>query len=58
MRYILVDPHNRTLTDATDLRLDTESRPYLDALYEIMDCYHVEWHEIGSFQAQARPDPR
>jgi len=27
MRYILVDPHSRTVTGATDPRLDTEPRP-------------------------------
>jgi hypothetical protein len=50
MRYILIDPFARTVTEASDPRLDTEPRPYLYTLYEIMGCYRVEWHPIVSFK--------
>jgi hypothetical protein len=47
-RYILIDPYAKTVTEHNDPRLTTEPHPYLDALYEIMECGHVEWHAIAS----------
>jgi hypothetical protein len=46
MRYILIDPYAKTVTEGVDPRLDVKgdnSRSHLHALRELLNCGTVEW---------------
>ena len=55
MRYVLIDPFAKVVIEGDDARLDErgdESPTHLKALYDLMDCYTVEFQDMG-FRAVA-----